>query len=126
LPVAAVRSANLNQVLQANGWSAGVRVGWNANGNIDILADFLRAGLAAECHPGSSRTLRFRHEQSLPLEPPTEPAQLRPGKILRRRLIPRPDCFQTSARGNLSRAVDTERRLAGQLLFGPQLIVHGE
>src|SRR5207244_10128257 len=91
-PPALLSLANLDEGFEIDVWRISVRVDErDRNGEVDILTGRLRARLAANSDPRSScpRTSNPRHKQNLPLEAPAEPAQLRSGKVFRRRLIPR-------------------------------------
>src|SRR5439155_20569292 len=84
--------ANLDEGFEIDVWRISVRVDErDRNAEVDILAARVRARRAANSDPRSScpRTSNPRHKQNFPLEAPAEPAQLRSGKVFRRRLIPR-------------------------------------
>jgi len=89
-----VRGDDGSQTLQIDFSLAGGRFGFidgEGNGCVDVLADNFGAGLAADRDLGraGSGLPDLRREGCLPFEAPTEPTQLRSGKISRRSLVPR-------------------------------------
>src|SRR5689334_3298913 len=95
------------------------------DGNVDVLADRIGAGLALDGEFAGGGAADFGGEDGVFIEAPTEPAEFRVREVLGFGLIPR--AFDVEAGGSdLGLLIDADGLFAGELFVGTALIVHRE